>query len=136
MANWNNFVDAVEKHFSFLKDECGFSIVSAKEPFVVFGSADIRVNVYCDVSRHVELDLGIERVADVGKRMPFFRIHEFRRILGIQLQSGTAPFIETEEQMAVELEKLACDLKQYCSEVLHGNLSVFEQIERRRIEGI
>lgn len=132
MITWTTFVEAVEEHFRFLEDEFRFSLVARKEPFVVFGSAVVRVNVYCDIHRHAELDLGLERVADVGKRTPFFRIEQFRKLQGLPLLPRTAPFVETDEQMTVELQRLAYDLKECCSDVLRGNLNAFEQIECQR----
>ena len=132
MITWKHFVNAVEEEFRFLNEEFGFSVISRIEPFVVFGAASVRVNIYCDVHRHAELDLGIERVIDVGKRVPFFRIYEFGNIQGISLLPRTGPFLESDKQLAVELQRLASELKQCCSDALRGDLRVFELIERNR----
>jgi hypothetical protein len=132
MITWDHFVKSVVKYFRFLEDDFGFSVITSEEPFIVYGLADVRVNVYCDVYRHSELDLGLERASDMCKGIPFFRIYEFKKLQGIPSLSGTAPFLETDEQMDAELQKLAYELKLCCSDVLHGDLKAFDQIERQR----
>jgi hypothetical protein len=70
MNLWDDFVELTQAVFAPLENDFGFQRLPPKQPFAIYESPTLQVSLYYDLGRHSELDLRIQRAADVGTRKP------------------------------------------------------------------
>jgi hypothetical protein len=128
------FIEFTREQFSYLENDFGFTLVSSESPFVIYDSNELRVYVYFDAERTHELDSSIERLIDVGKRVPSLGISEL-----IALQTGgsetyRSPYPSTVEELRIEVSRLATLLKVHGAKLFRGGPSEWQKISRLRRE--
>lgn len=70
MNLWETFVHAVSQYFGFLEREFGFRLKTKDSPFIVYGTDKVEVQIYYDIDRFHELDLGIIRITKQSQNEP------------------------------------------------------------------
>jgi hypothetical protein len=128
---WEIFVETVRRHFHFLEMDFGFVIKSTKPPFVIYESDKLQVLVFYDESRGCELDLSVGRHGDDHSRIPRLGIEKLMRLKDVQkAESYRLSYPCTEEDLQIEVERLATLWLRYGLEVLQGDMRDFERVRQ------
>ena len=132
---WEKFVEATMRHFRFLETEFGFTVKSAKPPFLIYESDRLQGLVYYDVNERHELDFRVRRLADDLRKMPAVGPTEMMLLTDLwAAEKYQSPFASTEVALEAEVQRLAELIRKYGQSFLKGDSRVFERIEKLRRE--
>jgi hypothetical protein len=133
MSLWEKFLDIAIYRFGFLEEDFNFQRNSANPPFLIYVSDKISVRVFYDAENHCELDLRIRRNGDDPRKTPSIGLTTLMFLAkGKKAEHYLSPFPSTEEQLEIEVRRLAELLRQYGGDILRGDERVFERIEALR----
>ena len=123
IVTWTDFLDIVDRNFKYLETEFGLRKVSTDLPFVIYETPLVRIFIYYDIAGVKELDLSIR---------PFQRIGKFERDFGMGMisrlhnpdkhEDDKSPCPRTKDELENGVQKYASQLREYGSDILHGDL--------------
>ena len=131
LESWEEFVEIVKRHFSFLTGEFGYAMTSNAEPMIVYESASLQVVVFSQFGARYGLDIRIEPLdtspyGDFSLQTWRFEcLH--RGNWAVELPSD--PPDDADEIESFVREK-ADQMNAHCSAVLRGDL---EDVRRLQI---
>jgi hypothetical protein len=134
MITWEEFANIVERYFKYLEADYGFKRLSKDKPFIKYKSNTISLDIYFDIDRHRELDLGIKPLKKIDKLERSFGIGV---LIMLNSTNGKdlgymSPFLNTKQEAVFEVKKLADLLLKYGLNVLKGDMSDLERIQKNR----
>lgn len=134
---WEEFVEALARHFRFLELEFGFRPKPAKPPFAIYETEKLQVLVYYDANGRRELDLRIRNLSDDTRKTPAVGMTEIMLLADWRAaEKYQSPFPSTEASLETDVQWLAELVRKYGSAFLKGDERAFERIERLRRERV
>jgi hypothetical protein len=134
MITWQAFLNIMDDNFKYLETEFGFKKVSVEMPLIKYNSQDIELDIFYDIDRHCELDLRIrpkKQIDKLGRSFGIGVIIQFSNLQG-KAESYMSPFPTTKEEVKTEVKKLSVLLKKYGLNILQGDLTDLERIQKIR----
>ena len=123
------FESATVEAFDYLFSELGFQIADRSPNSLTYHGNGCFVIIRHDSHRSYELtlDLGKE-----GQPSPMFNFGEALRSCGAPADLPSSYQISDDTKLPMFLEKLADNLRNYCSDLLLGNAQAFQRLQQLR----
>jgi hypothetical protein len=131
MITWNEFVEITERNFRFLETKFGFELTSTEEPFLRYRSPFIEIEIYYQLGRHHELDLGIQPHKKIDK---FERSYSIGMLIRVKDPKGPyndymSPFPKTKDEVEFSVKELAHLLSKYGTDLLRGDMNDIQRMQ-------
>jgi len=122
LDSWKEFAEMVDRHFSFLENEFGYTKTSDSEPRVVYQSMSTRVVIFYEPHGRWDLDIRIEpqQPSAYGNFSLGSWQFECLHRLDWGAVKATIPTHDVNEFESI-LREEATRLRNHCSTVLKGN---------------